>query len=87
MYRLKNKNCPKLKFRTVFKLDTIVYTEMLVTLFSYVLTTRVSSAEKIGVEFLNKIPRENNLTEVFSNRDFALKGIMAKNKTSINNCL
>ena len=60
---------------------------MLVTRFSCVLTISVSFAEKFGVEFLNKIPCENELTEVFSNRNFALKGIMAKNKISINNCL
>ncbi|MNT75164.1 hypothetical protein D3C72_2140380 [compost metagenome] len=66
---------------------TIAYTEMLVTLFSCLLTNWFSFVEKIVVEFLNKIPCENDLTEVASNRDFALTGVMAKNKTSINNCL
>ncbi|MNE71664.1 hypothetical protein D3C80_1675580 [compost metagenome] len=60
---------------------------MLVTLFSCLLTNWFSFVEKIVVEFLNKIPSENELTEVASNRDFALTGIRAKNKTSINKCL
>ena len=83
----KNKNCSKLKFRTVLKIETIAYTEMLVILFSYLPTSDVLFVEKITVEFLNKIPCENELTKVLSNRDFALKGIMTKNKISINNCL